>query len=432
MNILLPKVLLYLLTLAPFIGFLSLTFVDMAIMNIISAFIKFLFILIFLNNTVQKKWNNLPKYFYFFLSFYVFHVFSEVFIVNKIITIRYLYQDVFLDSLLILFIIHFLVFREGLIDKIFKLNYAVLIVAFFVIIIQQLYNPYFFSSNSVIDAMYNQGISEQRFMSIYSWTGSEMMFGFTFLPMLAIWINSLLEKKKFSKMIILLYIMGAIVVFIHKSRWMMLSYMLLFALPIVNSKFKIKTIIISSILIIMVFFGGNIFLAKIGVPINQIIEERIMDEDAGGVMEGSFSTRLLAFQVFGRLFTEHPWVGVGNYKYGIQGKGANRQNLERILANRSSQIHVGFLDLFYKYGLIGGGLYLLFLFSLMKYLYNVAKRTTNWAVFFIFLGFIIANLTLVYFDLFVNGLMLSLVYNKYLENSIKRKKLFESKDVASI
>ena len=69
MNILLPKVLLYLLTLAPFIGFLSLTFVDMAIMNIISAFIKFLFILIFLNNTVQKKWNNLPKYFYFFLKF---------------------------------------------------------------------------------------------------------------------------------------------------------------------------------------------------------------------------------------------------------------------------------------------------------------------------------------------------------------------------
>jgi len=49
----------------------------------------------------------------------------------------------------------------------------------------------------------------------------------------------------------------------------------------------------------------------------------------------------------------------------------------------------------------------------MKRLYNRAKFTDYWPPFFGFLGFVIANFTLVNFSLFHYGLIFLLVFDRY-------------------
>jgi hypothetical protein len=83
------------------------------------------------------------------------------------------------------------------------------------------------------------------------------------------------------------------------------------------------------------------------------------------------------------------------------------------LRGRSSQIHVGYLSLLYYYGLIGGLIYLAFLFSIAKETLRVAKRTFHWGPFFAILQFILTNLTGVVFDLFMMGMVMAIFYHKY-------------------
>lgn len=84
-----------------------------------------------------------------------------------------------------------------------------------------------------------------------------------------------------------------------------------------------------------------------------------------------------------------------------------------LLNGRSSQIHVGYLKLFYYYGLVGGILYLTFLGLLLKRMWGIGKVSSYWGGFFAFLAFAIANLTLVKFDLFHYGLLLAILFSNF-------------------
>ncbi len=84
-----------------------------------------------------------------------------------------------------------------------------------------------------------------------------------------------------------------------------------------------------------------------------------------------------------------------------------------LLAGRSSQMHVGYVKLFYYYGLVGGLLYLTFLTSLLLRMWKIGRQCNYWGGFFAFLAFVIANFTLVRFDLFYCGLLLALVYTNH-------------------
>jgi hypothetical protein len=85
----------------------------------------------------------------------------------------------------------------------------------------------------------------------------------------------------------------------------------------------------------------------------------------------------------------------------------------RELADRSSQIHVGYLSLLFYYGIIGGLLYFGFVYYFTKSLYSRAKVHGYFSPFYSWIGFLMANLTLSYFIPYEAGIFLVLLLDKY-------------------
>ena len=141
--------------------------------------------------------------------------------------------------------------------------------------------------------------------------------------------------------------------------------------------------------------GLFIGLKAINVNVDQIVYERILEQNEGGMLHGSAGTRLLAFEIFGKVFPQHPLFGKGKF---FRAGGTNDIELQQLLGGRSYQIHVGYLSLLYYYGIIGGGFYLLFMISLAKKLYRDAKLTNMWAPFLCWLMYVVNNMTDVMFS----------------------------------
>ncbi len=134
-------------------------------------------------------------------------------------------------------------------------------------------------------------------------------------------------------------------------------------------------------------------------------------------MSNSAETRILAFEVFSKVYPENPVIGTG---------GVNTTKMIQIIGGRSSQIHVGYLSLFYYFGLIGGLLYLAFMGSLLMRLWKRAKKSRYWGGFFALLAFAIANLTLVKLDLFFHGLLLALIFSNHFYNEGRKNDAYSS------
>jgi hypothetical protein len=101
------------------------------------------------------------------------------------------------------------------------------------------------------------------------------------------------------------------------------------------------------------------------------------------------------------------------------GTGEQDYKLRSFLKGHSSQIHVGYLSLFYLYGIVGGILFMIFLFKLLTKLYRESKQTTYWGPYLGVLGFAVANLTLVTFTFFEVGLIVSMIMHKYYLDNVK-------------
>jgi len=112
------------------------------------------------------------------------------------------------------------------------------------------------------------------------------------------------------------------------------------------------------------------------------------------------------------LFPKNPVWGKGRI-HSFKKGGTKDIELVRILHGRSSQIHVGYLSLFYYYGIMGSFFYFMFLVLLSRKLFVDAKETGRWAAFMGWCMFLISNMVLVVFDIFSMGIILALFYNEY-------------------
>ena len=154
-------------------------------------------------------------------------------------------------------------------------------------------------------------------------------------------------------------------------------------------------------------------LNAVGIDTKKIVEERILESDKSDLSNKSAGTRILAFKVFNKLFWDHPFFGRGNVKYGMGGEGKNDYKLRSFLGGRSSQIHVGHINVLYTYGLIGAFFFFSSLYLLLRKLYTTAKITGVWAPLFGVLCFVLINFTHVTFSIFEMGLMIAIFVNKY-------------------
>lgn len=397
---------------APFLAFFIEKFLNIDFNRTMQGMTYIGVLLMFL---LKNKGENIifPRYLFFYLLFIFYIFFSTFILLDREFNVNYLFSNYLIGSFNMMLIIENLHITKEKFKSIVKYSKFILFLAFVVIVYQQAVNPYFFVSVGEIEEVGRFSSDENRLPSIYSWLGS-LSLGFGFVPIFILVID-LLERHQ--RKIIIWIIIGLTVAFLSKARWVMLNSLLVFVLLIINnwkrSSRMLKYIVLIPVIIILSFTFSNL----IGIDVQSIINNRVLESDKQNLSQTSAGTRILAFEAFNRLYWDKPILGTGNIKYGMGGTGEQEYKLRSFLRGRSSQIHVGYLSLFYLYGLVGGALFLSFLFLLLKKLYYDAKQTHIWAPFLGFFGLALANWTLVAFSVFEMGLIIVLVANKfYLQN----------------
>jgi hypothetical protein len=329
------------------------------------------------------------------------------------------YSSSLLSSFLILLIIENSKFSSKFIRRFTRVNIFILCLAFFVIIIQQLIdNTFFINIDSQSVSKYlNQSENQIRLWSIYSWIGL-LESGLGFVPILGSIICIQLRKRTENKKIIAgLFIAGFIFSFLTKSRYIMLNMLMLIFLFVVYKKIQFVRLFRYAFLLVIFSMTAFFILDFSGVEVSSITNERILNIEAGGVLSGSAGTRIYAFYVFNELFYNQPILGKGKL-HAFDGQSKDYELVD-LLGKKSSQIHVGYLSLFYYYGMVGGMLFLIFLFLFLKKLFFESKLIGFWGGFFAIIIFSIDNLTLVEFSIFYSGIIISLVYHQYFLNKYR-------------
>lgn len=289
-------------------------------------------------------------------------------------------------------------FDRNFIAKMNKLVFLIIIISLVVSIIQ-IFNPIFFVTPELTEATDNSYLSQGRNFSIFSWSDLNTI-GISFPILISILLS--IESMK-SRVSSLLIISAIVVPFLTRSRYVMLSALVVLSQLFFNSKFGLKKRIIL-LLVFVVAFLGLISLAKISdFDIQQVVSERILEKNTD--MQ-SARVRITSFFVFVEKFPENPWFGVGP---------ETRDDVLILLGGLAPVIHIGYLSYLYYYGLFGCLLFFLSLFYILKKAWIVGKTYMFWGSFYGFVAFCLANTTLVYFNLSEMGIILGMIYLRHFQ-----------------
>lgn len=353
---------------------------------------------------------RVPIYLRYLFIFCVYTVFSDIFLADKAFTFMYFFKNQLFFGFLAALVIENTDFHSGYMRKLTKLLKTIFWLSIVAILIQQFVDYNFMLNPNALEETEAADEMERRLSSIYSYLGGPLYAGLTVIPVLSILVA---ENAKRKKPVFSLYIAGAIFSLLNKSRWVLINLVLT-----IFSKFNIRKLslvqvfkIVASIVIASV--ATLYVLRYFDFDIDEFVAQRLLETNHGGLQEGAASSRLLAFEIFGQVYTEHPIIGKGNLNWGEGAKGDKALSL--LLRGRSSQIHVGYLSLLYWYGLLGAIPFICFLYTMMGRMRSVAKKFNYWGPFWGMMGLVFANLTLVFFHLNVPGLLLCLVYSRYYE-----------------
>jgi hypothetical protein len=409
----LQYVFVYILGLAPIIGYISVNYFDVAYYNLLSLIVSLIFISLLLNTLNNSTKIILPKYLIYFMCFVLYTIFSDILLVGKTVNIRYYYSNHLIASLLAMIIIENTFFSKQFINRLNRINYSILVLAFIIILLQQVISPTLLTNISssyyrTISESYSQ--HESRLLSIYSWT-SILDIGFGFIGISTLMISQRLKNNRNIIITSLFVIFVFIFSIITKWRWIMVNSVFILLLILIKYKSSFRKIMIYSIIL----FGGLILcynvMENLGIPIKDIIEKRILESESGGFLGGSSNTRILAFVIFAKLFPDNPIFGKG-MMHSFEGKSKDIK-LSRMIKGNTSQIHVGYLSCLYYYGIVGFIPFIFFIINLESRMRGHAKSTGDWGPHFVLLGFIVSNFTLVNFSYIYFGLLIGLVYYKY-------------------
>lgn len=390
---------------APFVGYVSQTYLHKGFSTIA---MPLLILAVSLMLFLRKQLVFTKPLIALFL-FALYTIISDGLISHKEFNTSYFISNELLASVLVFFAIDNTRFDDQYMKYVFNISVVILFIAFIVSVIQQFKDITFFVSPSEVKSLKFLPPWETRLPSIYTWLGPLWILSHCFFPVLSVVIGHLLKHK--SKYVWSLFVIGGLVAFFSKSRFILLNFLILFLLIPIYRKVEWKTIIRFFIIIgcsITVF----LMLAKqLNFNIDNIIEKRILESDKGGMTKGAAGTRLLAFDIFGKLFVENPLFGKG--KLHDFSSNSKDQELVRALAGRSSQIHVGYLSVLYYYGITGGLLFIAFLFVNAKALFHSSQIHHYWGPFFGFTQLILTNLTGVCLHVFIMGYILCFMFDKY-------------------
>jgi hypothetical protein len=399
-------VIISLFVVAPFAGYLTRRYIDADFSNIIN-FISVLSVILLL---IMRSQLVFPTYLIFLLLFTLYTIISDLLLVGKELNFKYIYTNGTMGSLMVIFLVENTYFPKKFMDYALKISSFILVIAFLVILIQQFYDITFFVNPVDIEGLTNSMFTETRLPSIYSWIGGLYILGLCYFPVMAIVVGDALKSGN-NNISSWHMIMGAITAFISKSRFIMLNYIVLvFLIPIYRRVDFFKVVKFSLYVIVIC---GSIYLGskQIGFDMDKILSERIFETKSQDIRHSTAGTRLLAIQIFEKLFPENPLFGKGRKHY--TPKNSTDYELLQELQGRSSQIHVGYLSLFYYYGIVGGSLFLAFTIATIVRMYKTAKKTLYWGPVFGFGQLVIYNFTGVILNFMIMGIILCYVFDKY-------------------
>jgi len=345
-----------------------------------------------------------PKYLIFLIIFTIYHLVSVY--VNHLIPLNtnwlfYIISDTNVLACVVLFIIENTQFDGKFIKKLNRCIFSIVIFALIVSIIQIKF-PYFFVSPQLKGKDYIHYIEQGRNFSIFSWIDLNTL-GISFPIMISILLSiSRMEKLTFPLTIII----GIVVSFLSKARYVMLSTIIVFSQMFFVSKIDFR----KKIYIVLIFMIS--IVAVVGVArayeydIQKVIDNRILEK---GTDLASARARITSYEVFLIKFPEHPLFGVGP---------ATRLDVVQLLRGSAPLIHVGYLSYLYFYGIIGSLFIFLSIFFLLIKAWTIGKEHLFWGGFYGLLSFCFANTTFVYFNLSEIGIILLVVYLKHFSDTL--------------
>jgi len=349
---------------------------------------------------------NLPRYLLFLMLFTFYHL-GSAFIINPVLSfswILFILSDNFVLACVLFFIIENTHFDDRFIIKMNRNILFIVLITLLVSLLQIKFPSFFVSPKIALDPD-NIYFSENRIFSIYSWLDLNSL-GITFPILIAIMLSLYSNKKS---TLSLLIISGIVVSFLTKSRYVMMSAIIVFSQLFFTAKINLKKkVYILLIFTVSVFIFLNISKV-IGYDIQQVIDDRILERNSN---MGSAKTRILSYYVFLKVFPDHPIFGVGP---------ETKLEVIRSLGGRAPLIHVGYLSYLYFYGLAGSFLLFLSMFYLLKDNWSIGRKQGFWGGFYGLLSFCFANATMVYFNFSEMGIILIIIYLKYFKEKYSLK-----------
>lgn len=398
---------LYGLALFPFLGILTETLIKTNVQYVWGILSLVLALSIIISEKGKVKVPLYLRFFFFFLLYTMIrnYIFSDLFS----------FVGLFKNKYLLFFSFSFLIenthFNRKFIINYKKMLWIVLIFAFITTFIQIFNKSFMINFSSEHYAKFASG-ELGRYPSVFSWVGGRYYLNMTTLSIGAIFFSHYYKQKNFISLYFTLF-MVAFIVFLGQMRWGMVGFLILLQLYFLYTSKKnklhstFKTITITIIFIVTLIQ----ILPFFEVPADKIINERIL-QTGKSFEENTAYTRLFAFKTFAKFFPDNP----------IFGRGSTLDDrVMGFIAGRSSQIHVGYLQLFYFFGIVGGILYLLFLYNLLKINYRLAKKIEDWTSFIIILIFAWSLLTLVNLGPVDAGFFSAIIIRKYNNDWLTKK-----------
>lgn len=402
--------------LGPFIGYLSLNYFNIAFLNILSGLIFFNFLVLCFFSLIENRKIYIPTYAKYYMLFILYTVFSDIFISHLTLNFKYFYSNYLIPSGLFIVIINNLKPTKSFINIVMKLFLVIFVISVIVILIQEYVSQYFYANPDYFTAWLDETRIEMRLPSIFSWVDPSES-GFTFIAIAALTIEYYIKKNKIEIALVFL-LFTTVFAFLTKFRWILLNGTMLSFLFLSSKSFRIKNFVLTIFFSILIIIGVVNYSAEINIPFVSILQERFFESRAGGLGHGSSYSRVISAYVFIELFPKNPILGKG--KLHTTEKTSRDYELQSALGGRSSQIHIGYLSLLYYYGIVGGVIFFMFVFYLIKELLNKAKTTKYWAPFLIFLGYLLANTSLVALNIHFGGLYIALFLSNYHSNNLNK------------
>lgn len=402
---------LFIIALSPVLSYFIVTFTSVKSGTYVFNALIALNCVVLLLDSYKRNSLVFPLYMRFLGLFTCYTIFSDIYFAGKDLSFMYLFKNQVLFGFLVALIVENTIFSRGYIKKMTKLLKILFWLSFVIILIQQMVDYNFLSNPNSLEELEASDEMERRLSSIYSYLGGSIYAGLTMIPVMSIIVAENLKRKK---PVMIYYIAGALFSLINKSRWILVN--LLAAIFARYSIRKTSLVQVFKIIaaVVIVSMGTYYTLKFFNFDVDEFVAERLLETNKGGLKSGAASTRLLAFEIFSEVYPDNPIWGKGNLNWGEGATGD--KELKVLLKGRSSQIHVGFLSLFYWYGVAGTLPFLFFLYFMMKRMYKTASLYDYWGPYWGMFGFILANLTLVYFSINVPGLIFCLMYNKFYEH----------------